>query len=271
MIHRLTAALLFGLSLNACQKSERDLITAYAWSDDDSRQVYARSQWTFEMGAWPDGRRREEHKNARFSILAQNPDGSNRQTLVDWRGGGVFRIYDMRQAGYILTRVDTGPYADSQEYTLFFDDGRIKKIDYFERNPICGDHLGVPSPDGAIIAIRKMVVPENASDVCPTILSTTVRIIDAATQNEIDTLTYSGMQGDAFHWSPEGHLIYDDNGWKAWRGPGDIVDTPESDCYEPRTTSSDVSATGIVIETGSNIEDQPLQVSDWTRPAFGCE
>ena len=142
-----------------CNKVERDLVTAYAWSDDDTRHIYARSQWKFTMAALPDGRTREEHNNARFTILAQNPDGSNRVTLVPWRGGGVNIIYDMRQAGYILARIDTGLYADNYEYTLFFDDGRIAKLDYFERDPRCGFHLGIPSPSGDVIAIQTMVAP----------------------------------------------------------------------------------------------------------------
>ena len=114
------ALVLISLFTIGCNKVERDLVTAYAWSDDDTRHVYARSQWKFTMAALPDGRTREEHNNARFTILAQSPDGSNRVTLVPWRGGGVNIIYDMRRAGYILARIDTGLYADNYEYTLFF-------------------------------------------------------------------------------------------------------------------------------------------------------
>ena len=77
------------LMVVGCNNVERDLVTAYAWSDDDTRHVYARSQWKFQMAVLPDGRNREEHNNARFTILAQSPDGSNRVTLVPWRGGGV--------------------------------------------------------------------------------------------------------------------------------------------------------------------------------------
>ena len=146
------------------------------------------------MAALPDGRTREEHNNARFTILAQNPDGSNRVTLVPWRGGGVNIIYDMRQAGYILARIDTGLYADNYEYTLFFDNGRIAKLDYFERDPRCGFHLGIPSPSGDVIAIQTMVAPAGTTESCPSDLDATIRFIEADTQNEIDRITYIGRQ-----------------------------------------------------------------------------
>ena len=259
------------LMVAGCNNVERDLVTAYAWSDDDTRHVYARSQWKFQMAALPDGRNREEHNNARFTILAQDPDGSNRVTLVPWRGGGVNIIYDMRQAGYVLARVDTGLYADSYEYTLFFDDGRVAKLDYFERDPRCGFHMGIPSPSGDVIAIQSMVAPSGATESCPSDLNATIKFIDPNTQNEIDRITYTGRQGDPFHWNPEGQLIFANNGWKAWRGEGDIVSTPQTNCDGLRTTSSYVSADGVVIETGPDVEEQPLQVADWTRTGFGCE
>ena len=270
-IHYSVALSLICLLTIGCNKVERDLVTAYAWSDDDTRHIYARSQWKFTMAALPDGRTREEHNNARFTILVQNPDGSNRVTLVPWRGGGVNIIYDMRQAGYILARIDTGLYADNYEYTLFFDDGRIAKLDYFERDPRCGFHLGIPSPSGDVIAIQTMVAPAGTTESCPSDLDATIRFIEADTQNEIDRITYIGRQGDPFHWNPDGQLIFANNGWRAWRGPGDVVSTPQTDCYDPRTSSSYVSANGIVVETGPDVERQPLQIADWTRTGFGCE
>ena len=78
------------VSLPWCNKVEPDLVTAYAWSADDTRHIYARSQWKFTMAALPDGRTREEHNNARFTILAQNPDGSN--TSRRRRGAAVASI-----------------------------------------------------------------------------------------------------------------------------------------------------------------------------------
>lgn len=264
------------LTVVGCNNVERDLVTAYAWSDDDTRHVYARSQWKFQMAALPDGRNREEHNNARFTILAQSPDGSNRVTLVPWRGGGANVIYDMRQAGYVMARVDTGRYADNQEYTLFFDDGRIAKLDYFENNPYCGFYFAIPSPDGATIAILKQVAPagqapERLGDPCPRDLESTITFIDAASQDQVDQVTYTAPQGGAFQWDTRGYLVYENDGWKAWRGPGDVVSTPETNCYDPRTTSSYVSAAGVVVETGPDVESQPLQIADWTRTGFGCE
>jgi len=273
---KLMTTALFAVSIVACTTTERDLVTSYVWSDDDSRHTWVRSQYTVEMGVLPDGRERETQKDAKFRVYTRDANGSNQSVYSDWKQGVVHWVFDMKTSGYMMARVDKGTYGDSQSMVRISSNGTMTEFDSFERNPYCGTYFAAPSPDGSLIAILTQSAPagqepQSLSDMCPDNLDTDIRVVDSTTLADVDHFTFQAGKTNSLRWTTQNTFMYERNGWMSWISAGNTVASSGPQCEQPVTSSSVVAADGRRLENGDDVESQPIRLASWTSQGFGCQ
>jgi len=237
--------------LPACYTDE-EAIGPVAWSDDDAEQAYFHLYYeesTFN-GPYGIGHKTRNH---RHQVFAQLPDGTGRRPLTGLQEGlhGA-AFYYMRSAGYLLMDVP-----DDQGVTrwdlLRLSDGSTSTVARFEYSGIanpCQSIEVLPSPDGSTIGVFERVPPAGPGCNGGTF---EIDLVDAATLSTRASFSMpmDGMPGVI--WTREGDLMVWNFQGGSWRidpvsGP---VTAPEPTCSWPRTSSSDLSADGVRINTGT--------------------
>jgi hypothetical protein len=203
-------------------------------------------------------------------------------------------LYYMKDAGYVLTSRTQQTQDNRTTWSIDYIDVETGVVRAVAANTIfpeldCDPNdgsafgspqgaVGIPSPDGALIAV---VI--NDADCQGT--ETIIRFLDGQTLEPVGAeerlyQEYDPMQGPGhpnLAWLPDGRFImaddvlfFDARGVTAFT-PGvgaDALEEVSMDCFHPATTSSNISADGVRVESARE-GDYALRPGQ--EGAFGCD
>ncbi len=266
------------LALGGCWVGDAR-IDEVVWSDDDSMVAFvasfSESRGTdYESFGYKDRELGEE-------VFVMPSDLSSPPESVFSRGDSFSAIYLMNDAGYLLARTADDTHSELWQY--FLEDGSSREIadtdDWPQLGPPRGysSMRGVPSPDGALIALHQI---GGDFDEERAMLS----IVDASALEVVFPRVEIREAG--VRWTSDGRLLVVQldthlglsEGVLAWsRSTGVLAPIVDPECQGPETTSSDISSDGRGLERGYSFDEPVIIVEDpqdyegTPRVPFGCD
>lgn len=207
-------------------------------------------------------------------IWVQNPDGSERRAITDWRNYQAKQIFYMKQAGYFVVesllekgarRFDKITANGNEILIIETPDSEHQPCQSSptpaQALPLQVEQTVIPSPDGQRLA--HIYSPE-----CGKV---TVEFLYANSLNIFDNQTMTIDEAMRATWHREGYIILTNyNNDKAWKVTPSAPPLPilPPKCWSPVTTSSDISSEGQKVY----LEGDTLVTEEVGRDkAFGCQ
>ena len=236
--------------------------TAYydriVWSDDDEQLALVELRFE-ERDPLDPLQGTTDKRNFRHQLYVSDVDGANPTAIGSEREGqSAAEVFFMRSQGYVLlAAVREDGEADYARIDL--DDGAETALS--DPGFSARSWFAVPSPDGANIA---QVGIEGTS--------AEVRFVDGATLDPVaSVVTLTFQNTPDFTFRPDGALVVTDGVSAKGVHPGEEpFDTDVPACTLPKTTSSDVSSTGLFVFTDT--DGRQISTRDEGEDAaFGCQ
>jgi len=261
---------------SGCQWVEREAILVTVWSDDGADQAYLLAKWQEESGMFgvPEG---ASTRNHRHYVYLRSADGSDRRDLYGVKPEhGFGRIYYMKSQGYVIVALQDG---SGLRFVKAGTDGTERVVATSSNSLMaCGSLEVIPSPDGAELAIIERAAVTQSPPSGPAVPvpacssgAVTVELVDAATLNRLHgPFSWTVAELAEATWTPAGELFVASAGdaWRVDRQSGPVASAPPA-CFAPKTTSSNVSAGGVMIGPGNS--GDPVRVISQDAASFGCQ
>lgn len=264
------------LTQSGCWWSHHEEVLSVVWSEDDAEQAFVVGTWEIESGLLgvPEGART---RNRKHHLYLQSANGSQRRDLYGEKPEhGFGRLHYMNASGYLVAGYQDG---SGIRYERITPTGSSQVIATMNGGPgPCGTFEVIPSPNGDTLAvIRRLDAPPTSTGPPP---SSIPACFPGTVQVELRDATSLAVRAGPFSWAvnqlvdstwtPAGELIVTSMG-QAWRidaqsGP---LSTTMPGCLAPKTTSSNVSSSGVQIEPGT--PDDPIAVVSRNVSPFGCQ
>lgn len=245
------------------------------WSDDDSKLATVVLQFEAKrLGMLSD---KTERRAFKHQLFTQNPDGSNRKAITEWRDHQNGHLYYMRQAGYfVVESILANGARRFDRINLQGNEILIIETPDFDHQP-CSQSAEdnpaqplpaqvyqnvIPSPDGRLLA---HVYSPDCGQV-------SVEFLHA---NNLSFITYHTINIDepmTALWHPENYiLLVNSEKTRAWKVTIQEPPVPVAppNCIAPVTTSSSVSMAGKMVYFD---EDNQLDFKEVGKErGFGCQ
>jgi hypothetical protein len=210
----------------------------------------------------------DQTRNHTWKIYTQNADGSRLTPISEGESIEAFGpdLFYMKSEGYILFKVQES--ATTYRWDMIQIGGPTATF-YSWEDP--SDSYTtcqvVPSPDGTFIGVMERYYASPSMD-----KTVTARVyeVSGTVQRVRSTWTVNGSTEST--WIPGGDFHIRDDNMDAWRMDifnGNMT-TTAPDCVYPKTTSSDISASGIKIGPGESL-DNPVLILETGATPFGCQ
>ncbi|MCA9543741.1 MAG: hypothetical protein KC613_05105 [Myxococcales bacterium] len=221
-----------------------------AWSEDDQAQAWIEHRYEQKDSVGSGLIGSPKRRNHSLRVGVRRPDGSGARFVTPWLPGepAAGDLYLQRQAGYVLYSVQRGDARTVAAAPL--NGGDPWALRTADTEGACGDLRGLPNPAGDVIAVlERFGVAEgpgcDAQDV-------RITFFEAASRAVLDDVSVTIDAGVEWAWDQGALFVWNFRG-TTWRfAPGQPPAPAERPaCTWPRTASSNTSADGITLETGT--------------------